>query len=213
MAHATLKAWYGPHIEASYDLTGKKLEKSKKSSKKEPRHLILTSSAAGLIGVAGYSTYSPAKAALRSLTDSLVSEVNLYHGAFSQSADPPPEVKIHTVFPGNIDSPGHVNEDKIKHPVTFVLEKDDPIQTEDQVAAASVSSLEKGDYLIMTNWLGSLIRWGALSGSPRNGFGIVDLFMSGIVNLAWLFIGPDMDSTVFKWGKNNGVYGKEGRKG
>lgn len=216
MAHATLKAWLSPYIESySTPPVSDSKTAAKTKDKPQPRHFILTSSSAAFVGVAGYGIYSPPKAALRSLCDSLQSELNLYHGAAASrpSSTPMPEVKIHTIFPGGISSPGHVAENLIKHPVTSVLEKDDPIQSEDEVAAAAVAGLERGEYLIMTNWLGQLIRWGMISGSPKNGWGILDTVMAGIVNFAWLFIGPDMEKTVWKWGKANGIYGKEGRRG
>lgn len=215
LAHATLKMWYGPHVEEfSAPPEGDKKSAGKASGPKAPaRHFILTSSVAGFVGVAGYGTYSPSKAALRSLCDSLDNEVKLYTGAFEHSGTPVPETKVHLIVPGNISTPGHIEEDKTKHPVTFALEKDDPVQTEDQCAAAAVAGLDNGDYLIMTNWLAKLVRFASISGSPRNGLGLLDTFMSGITNFAWLFIRPDMDSTVLKWGRTNGVYGKDGRKG
>ncbi|KAF2094898.1 NAD(P)-binding protein [Rhizodiscina lignyota] len=215
MAQASLKAWFGPYID-SYSAPPPDPKAAAKSKEKPPpRHVILTSSSAAFVGVTGYGIYSPPKAALRSLCDNVQSELNLYHGAFASrpSSTLIPQVKIHTVFPGNISSPGHAAEDLIKHPVTFALEKDDPMQSEDEVAAAAVAGLERGDYLIMTNWLGHLMRWGTMSGSPRNGWGLLDTVMSWIVNVAWLFIGPDMERTVWKWGKANGIYGKDGRKG
>lgn len=215
LAHASLRMWYGPHIEAfsAPPSQGEKKAPKGKGKKEPARHFIFTSSAAAFVGLAGYATYSPAKAAMRSLCDSLDNELKLYQGAFERSGDPIPETKLHIVFPGNIDTPGHLEEDKTKHPVTFALEKDDPVQTEDQCAEAAVAGLEKGDFLVMTNWLVKLMRFAGLSGSPRNGLGLVDTFMSGIVNFAWLFIRPDMDRTVRKWGRENGIYGKDGRKG
>ena len=66
--------------------------------------------------------------------------------------------------------------------------------------------LEKGGYIVTTQALGDLMRLGALGGSPRNGLlGIRDTIGSWIVSTAWLFISPDMENKVFKWGKKNGV--------
>lgn len=198
LAHATLKAWTTPSKESE---PGSKVDIS------TPRHFIITSSVLAFCGIAGYSPYAPAKSAIRSLVDTLRSELNLYNGARLHESHPPyPEIKIHCVLPGTILSPGHTHEQTLKHPVTGLLEDGDPAQTEDQVAEAAVRGLEKGGYIITTQALGHLMRLGALGGSPRNGWvGIRDTLGSWVVNAAWLFIGPDMESKVFKWGRKNGV--------
>ncbi|KAB2576043.1 MutS protein-like protein 5 [Lasiodiplodia theobromae] len=164
-----------------------------------PRHFIMTSSSAAFVGVAGYGTYSPAKAALRNFADSLRQEVQLYNGGrFHSSGSPDPEIKVHCVCPGTITSPGHEFEQTVKHPVTMVLEEGDPAQTEDEVASAAVKELEKGYYLIATNYLAKVMRAGTLTGSPRNNW-FVDTVLSWVTNLAWLFVQPDLENKVWKY--------------
>lgn len=197
LAHATLKAWLKPSSSKSSAGNIKSVK---------PHHFIITSSTACFVGVAGYAPYSPAKSALRSLADTLRSELNLYNGfrRTHPSDGPEADVKIHCVLPGTITSPGHAIEQKTKHEVTKILEESDPAQTEDEVAAAAVRGLEKGGYLITTQLLGHAMRAGALSGSPRNNW-LVDTLFSWVVNLAWLFIGPDMEGKVFEYGKKHDV--------
>ncbi|GAB1737523.1 hypothetical protein NU219Hw_g1834t1 [Hortaea werneckii] len=199
LAHATLRLWLKP-------------APSKPDTPKEanlppqPRHFIMTSSVVSFCGLAGYAPYSPAKSALRSLADTLRSELNMYNAyrRSHPSAGPSAEIQIHCVVPGTITSPGHSQEQELKHPVTKVLEESDPAQTEDEVAAASVKGLERGEYLITTQWLGNLMRVGMLGGSPRNNW-FLDTVLSWIVSVAWLFIGPDMEGKVWDWGKKNEV--------
>jgi 3-dehydrosphinganine reductase len=117
-----------------------------------------------------------------------------------------PEIKLHAVFPGTIFSPGHTQEQRLKHPVTGMLEEGDPAQREDEVALAAVKGLEKGDFLVATQGLGALLRWGALGSSARNGWlGIRDVMGSWVVSVAWCFLGPQLEGKVFEWGKRNGV--------
>lgn len=169
----------------------------------------MTSSVAAFVGVAGYGPYSPSKAAIRSLADTLRSEINLYNGSRLHPTSPlynHPETKIHIVLPGTITSPGNIEENKTKHPVTHILEADDPVSTEDEVAIASVKALEKGDYMITTQFLSHAMRASTLGGSPRNGlWGVRDMLFSWATAVAWLFIGPDMESKVYQYGKKNGV--------
>ena len=84
IAHAVLQQWLSPEQAPS----------------KKDRHLIFTSSVVAFYPFVGYSPYSPAKAALRSLCDTLAQEVLLYSDS----------VHLHTVFPAGIDTPGLANE-------------------------------------------------------------------------------------------------------
>lgn len=194
LAQSTLKTWTKPASSAESSTPRTLL----------PRHFIMTSSSACFVGVAGYAPYSPSKAALRNLGDVLREEVQLYNGGrHHSSGSPNPEIKIHIVCPGTILTPGHTNEQTTKHPVTMILEDGDPAQSEDEVAAASVKELEKGYYLIATNLLAKAMRVSALCGSPRNNW-FIDTVFSWATSIAWLFIQPDMEGKVWKWGKKNG---------
>lgn len=197
LAHATLKLFLKPKDPKS---------SPGGQSNPLPRHFIMTSSSIAFVGLAGYATYAPAKAAMRSLADSLRSEVNLYNGARqnTSASGPTTDINIHVVLPGTILSPGYETEGETKHPVTKILEEGDPKQTEDEVAIASVKALERGEFLITTQFLGAAMRASAWGGSPRNGW-ILDTVFSWVTAVAWLFIGPDMEAKVFQYGKKNGV--------
>lgn len=214
LAHATLKAWLYP--SASTASTSKPTTSSSatappaKKASEPPRHFVLTSSSIAFCNIAGYSTYGASKAALRSLADSLRSELNLYNGArrstTSKTSVPPApyDVQIHAIYPGTILSPGHDLEEETKHDITRILEESDPRQSEDEVAIAAIKGLERGDYMVATNWLGQLMRVSAMQGSPRDNI-VWDTMVGWVVSLAWLFIGPDMEGKVWGWGKKNGM--------
>ncbi|GAB7348437.1 hypothetical protein MBLNU459_g6857t1 [Dothideomycetes sp. NU459] len=199
LAHAALKLWLKPDASS-------KAYATPTTKPNAPRHFIMTSSSIAFVGLAGYSPYAPAKAAMRSLADSLRSELNLYNGArrHDPTSGSPVDLKVHIVCPGTILSEGYEKENESKHPVTKILEEGDPKQTEDEVAAASIKALEKGHFLITTQFLGSAMRAGAMGGSPRDNW-FLDTVFSWVVALVWLFIGPDMESKVYKYGKKNGV--------
>jgi 3-dehydrosphinganine reductase len=170
----------------------------------------MTSSALAFINLAGYCPYSPAKAALRSLADGLKSEVQLYNAARRSKTNPtgitpaPFDVDINIIFPGSILSPGFEIENKTKHPISVELEASDPQQTELEAATAAVKGLEGGNYMTPTNWIVSLMRLGALSGSQKNNI-VVDTIGAWIVTLVWLIMIPDLNSKVWAWGKKNGM--------
>ena len=196
LAQSTLRQWIKPAVNKSSNAP---------SGTQKPRHFIVTSSVACFAGIAGYTPYAPAKSALRSLADTLRSEMNFYNGA--RRKDPanaaPADIKIHCVCPATITSPGLDEENKTKHKITQILEEGDPAQDEDQVAAAAVRGLESGGYLITTQLLGHAMRVSAMGGSPRNNW-FVDTVFSWATSIAWLFIGPDMEGKVFNYGKKHG---------
>lgn len=197
LAQSTLRSWLKPYPSTAGNVNPKLVK---------PRHFIMTSSVICFAGLAGYGAYAGPKSAMRSLADTLRSEVNLYNGARRKDPvnGPPADIKIHCVMPGTITSPGYEEEEKLKHPVTKILEEGDLSQNEDEVAQASVKGLEKGGFIITTQLLGHAMRAGALGGSARNNW-FIDTLFSWVVTVAWLFIGPDMDGKVFSYGKKNGI--------
>lgn len=177
VAHAILQQWLSP-IQAR--------------SRKE-RHLIFTSSTLAFFPIIGYAPYSPAKAALRSLCDTLAQEVLLYSDS----------VHLHTVFPGGIDTPGFANENINKPAVTKKIEEPDPVQSAEDVAAGSIKGLEKGQYLIVTNFIGKAMRSIGWASSRRNNW-LLDTVFGNIVNSIFYFIKSGMDDTVRQWGYKEG---------
>lgn len=201
LAHKTLRAWFYP--SKPYP------ERAPDAKDEAPRHFIMTSSAVAFVQLAGYSPYAPAKNALRSLADSLREEVMLYNGARrsakkTNQPTAPFDVKINLIIPGTIKSPGLEQENKVKHPVTFELEDMDPEQTELEAATAAVKGLESGSYVVTTNWMGALLRLGAMMNMPRENL-VRDVMGGWLMNLVWLVAGPDNDNKVWNWGKKNGM--------
>lgn len=146
--------------------------------------------------IAGYSAYSPSKAALRVLSDSLSQELALY-------PPPRPQIKPHTLFPATIFSPSLAAENAIKPGVTKKLEEGDGGLSPDECAAICVRALEKGEELVTTSWLGWAMKVGSLGASLRNGWGLLDTFGAVIVTFVFPWVRRDMDGTVRKWGEQS----------
>jgi 3-dehydrosphinganine reductase len=177
MAHAVLNEWLAPG----------------NVGKGGQKHLIFTSSVVAFFPVAGYGPYAPAKAAIKSLCETLAQEVLLYGD----------EVKIHTVFPGTILSPGLQKENETKPEITNILEDSDPKQTPDQVADAAIAGLERGDYLVTVGFLGSAMRACAWGGSTRSNF-VIDTALTWITSLIWPIISSDLNGKVTTYRKKHG---------
>lgn len=188
MAHAILAEWLKPPSETAPATTP--------GTPRKQHHLVFTASVLSFYPIVGYVPYSPAKAALRSLSDTLAQELLLYHA-------PSPEVKVHTIFPGSISSPGFERENALKPAVTLQLEEADPVQTPEEVASKSIKGLENGDYLVTVGWLGALMRAGAWGSSPKNNT-FVDLIVTWVASIVWVIVGVDLNSKVRAYGKKHG---------
>lgn len=177
MSHAILREWLAPDAPVE----------------QEAKHLIMTASVLALYTIPGYAPYSPSKWAMRGLADTISQEVMMY----------PQNVKVHVVFPGTILSPGYAREILTTPEITTILEAGDPQQTPDEVAAAAIKGLERGEYFITVAFLGSLMKWGVMGGSFRNNW-VVDTVMSWVVSLIWIFVQPDLHGKIRKYGKTHG---------
>ncbi|KAI1337856.1 short-chain dehydrogenase [Xylariaceae sp. FL0016] len=177
MAHAILRLWCAPEAPVV----------------PEPKHLIFTSSVLAFFPVVGYGPYTPAKAALRGLADTLVQELDMY----------PQKVKIHVVYPGSIDSPGLGRENVTKPEITNIIEDGDPVQSPDAVAGSAIAGLEKGYYMITVALLGHALRAGAMGGTPRSNW-LADTMLALILPIVWIFVLPDIFGKIRKYARQHG---------
>ena len=182
------------------------------------RHIIFTSSTLAFFPIAGYAPYSPAKAAMKALADTLNQEVAIYNGALAKAyseSKPKPEsdenptnespsdIKIHTLYPMGILTPGYENENKLKPHLTMQLEKDDVPQPPDVVARIAIERLERGEQSITTMFLGHVLRGVGMGASPRAG--VMDVVWNIMGSVMILFVAPDFLGKCWKWGKDKGA--------
>ena len=186
LAHATLKAW----------LRDESLLSAQKQKNPEPRHLIFTSSFLAFLTIVGYGPYSPTKAALRSLADTLSNEVRLYESTHAP-------IRVHTLFPATIFTEGFEAETKLKFDVTKKLEEDDGGQTPEEVARLCIKGLENGDEMVTTTLMTRLAMAGMFGVTKRNGWVLPDLVLSFLAVLAFPFIRIYLNGQVKTWGKEN----------
>ncbi|OAP65086.1 hypothetical protein AYL99_01058 [Fonsecaea erecta] len=193
MAHAAINLWKTPSSKAGSSTSSSGNKSSTSPSPSRPtRHLIFTCSTLACFPVAGYSPYSPCKAAMRALADSLNQEVEVYNGSrLNPSLGPVPDadMKVHILFPMGIISPGFENENKIKPSLTLQLEKDDQPQQPDQIARIVLKRLAAGDFMISTMFLGHLMRGLGMSGSVR--MNVMDVFWNWLGSLVIIFVATD----------------------
>lgn len=150
------------------------------------RHIVFTSSVLAFYPLAGYNSYSPAKAAMRALADGLRQECLLY------------DIDVHCCFPATIMTPGFAEEQKTKPELTKILEGADEGQTADAVADICLRKLQRGQALVTTSLMGSAMRGVAWGGSPRGNV-LVDTLFSWLLAVVWVVVGWAMDRDVRKY--------------
>jgi 3-dehydrosphinganine reductase len=99
-------------------------------------HIVTVSSAAGLIGIYGYSAYGPAKFAVRGLAESLRAEMG------------PHGVHVSCVCPPDVDTPQLADENQYKPDETRAVSGTAKAITADAVARAILSGIDKQKFWI-----------------------------------------------------------------
>ncbi|KAK3349787.1 hypothetical protein B0T25DRAFT_482513 [Lasiosphaeria hispida] len=204
MAHSVLNAWLRPDARSpNGDKESPQTEK--KGGRPPARHLIFTGSFVSFYSFAGFTPYSPSKAAIRSLSDSLSQEMNLYAAAQPSA----PRIRVHTVFPATMPTQSLDDENKVKTDLTKSLEEGDQVLQPDECARRAIAGLERGEELVATSTIIRLVMTSVLGGSIRGGFfkGLVDTLLGWVVIVVMVFIRWDMDSKVAKWGREHGASG------
>ena len=180
IAHASCKAWLSS-------------PRSKEAQQPPlPKHIVFTASVVALYPMIGYSPYAPTKSALRNLSETLSQELQLY-----QHHTP---IKSHCIFPATIFSPGLDNENKYKPDITKKFEEDDTGQSPEEVAAAALKGLERGDENVTVNIISKILRASLLGASTRNGWGVVDALLGWVATIIMLFVRRSHDKGVRAWG-------------
>lgn len=92
--------------------------------------VVLTSSAAGQLGVYGLTTYAPTKYALRGFAETLHAELIRSH----------PEVSVQLAFPVDTDTPGYQEEIKISPAITKKISETGGLVTPEEYVLAAASN-------------------------------------------------------------------------
>lgn len=129
--------------------------------------IVGVSSAAGLIGVFGYSAYAPAKYAVRGLMDTLRAELR------------PHGIHVACAYPPDTDTPGFARENETKPPETVAVSGSIKLKPPAKVAAKIVRGIEKDHADITADPQTSLLLRGGGVLSP-----VIGRVMAGLVRRA-----------------------------
>ena len=107
--------------------------------------IVLVSSGAGLVGLFGYTPYSPSKFALRGLAESMHKELK--------------DCRITTsiVYPPDTDTPQLIAEQKVKPKETTRITESAKSWSAEAVATCILKGVKKGRFVITPGWEMSLL--------------------------------------------------------
>lgn len=107
--------------------------------------IVAMSSAAGLIGVYGYTAYGPAKFAVRGLMEALRFELR------------PHGVHVACVYPADVDTPQLAEENKYKPAETAAVSGTIKTVTADRVAVSIVRAIEREQFAVYSDRMTALL--------------------------------------------------------
>lgn len=170
-AHAIMKHWtaqdIGPAVEESCAETFP-------TAALAEHHLILTASTAAVISIPGYAAYSPAKAAVRALADTLRQEAFLHNSKRKK-------IHIHCTLPGTIYTESFYREQGKKPTlckrIEGTLDNRGGLHVSD-VTNRIFQALTKGRFLITTDWQTRLLLGVMRGASPAGSWMVLDLVLT-----------------------------------
>lgn len=109
--------------------------------------LLLVSSGAGLVGLFGYTPYSPTKFALRGLAEALRGELRSTG------------IRVTIVYPPDTDTPQLEQESRTKPAETRALTAGAGLWSAEAVARAALSGLEKGRFAVTPGFQLTALFW------------------------------------------------------
>jgi 3-dehydrosphinganine reductase len=101
---------------------------------------VILSSGAGLIGLYGYTSYSPSKFALRGLAEALRAELK------------PEGIDVSIVYPPDTDTPQLREELKTRPKITSTIAGSTRVYSADEVADAIIRGVQRARFTIAPGW-------------------------------------------------------------
>ncbi|KZT21779.1 oxidoreductase [Neolentinus lepideus HHB14362 ss-1] len=133
--------------------------------------IVFIASTLGYMSFLGWSSYSPARHAVRGLADTLRSELLLY------------DIAVHLFCPNTMSTPGYVEENRTKPHITSIIEEGDSPVTPQQAAIALLQGVADGHTHISGDMITELFRAATRGSAPSHNF-IYDCCLDAIAFIA-----------------------------
>ncbi|EPQ55592.1 oxidoreductase [Gloeophyllum trabeum ATCC 11539] len=120
--------------------------------------IVFVASTLGYMSFVGWSSYSPARHAVRGLADTLRSELLLY------------DIDVHLFCPNTMHTPGYVEENRTKPQITSLIEEGDSPVSPEQAATALLKGVADGHTHISGDMVTELFRAATRGSAPYHNF-------------------------------------------
>uniref|UniRef100_A0A2N9GP96 3-dehydrosphinganine reductase n=1 Tax=Fagus sylvatica TaxID=28930 RepID=A0A2N9GP96_FAGSY len=144
---------------------------------------------AGQVGIYGYTAYSASKFGLRGLAEALQQEL---------IAD---DIHVSLIFPPYTDTPGIVEETKVRPQLTSIIAASSGAMKADEVAKKALSGIKSGSFIIPCNFEGLLLSIATAGFAPQRSFvmAFVEIVAAGIIRFAALCFQWNWYGRIEKW--------------
>lgn len=163
------------------------------SQRAQGGHIVMISSTLACLGIVGFSSYCPAKYAIKGLADVLQSELSPYNITFS------------VVYPPDTNTPGYANENLTKPLDCLEISAMNSIFEPKDVAATIIAGVKNGDYHIAHDFMTKMFISMSNSIAPRQ-YGPLEALVFPAIALFGFITRVFNDSKVskhFKLAKKN----------
>jgi len=147
--------------------------------------LVFVASAVAVCGFIGYSTYTPAKYAVRGFAEVLRNELKPYN------------IDVALVYPPDTQTPGFDRENQTKPPETVEISAGGTLASADDVAKQILHGIKRGDYHINADVMTKLFIMGSNGLTPRQ-FGLFEILLSPFITIFEMAVSVYFDSVVTK---------------
>ncbi|KAL3749168.1 hypothetical protein ACJRO7_010284 [Eucalyptus globulus] len=177
------------NLIGSFNMIKAFLPAMKARTDRRPASIALMSSQAGQVGIYGYAAYSASKFGLQGLAEALQQEI---------IAD---DIHVSLVFPPDTDTPGLVEENKRRPPLTSIIAASSSAMKADEVAEKTLNGIKSGSFIVICNFVGYLLAISTGGISPQRSYvmAFVEVVSAGIVRLACLFFQWSWYSSIENW--------------
>lgn len=154
-----------------------------------PASIAIMSSQAGQVGIYGYTAYSASKFGLRGLGEALQQEI------ISDN------IHVSLIFPPDTETPGFVEENKLRPELTSVIAASSGAMKADEVAEKTLNGIKSGSFFVTCNFDGIMLSVATAGLSPQKSYlmAFFEVAAAGLMRFVGLYYQWSWYRTIERW--------------
>ncbi|CAH9057119.1 unnamed protein product [Cuscuta epithymum] len=165
------------NLTGTFNLIKAALPGMKNRRNRGPGSIAIMSSQAGQVGIYGYTAYCATKFGLRGMAEALQQEV---------VSD---NIHVSLIFPPDTDTPGLVEDNKTRPPLTSILAASSSKMKAEEVAKKALDGIKSGSFFVPCNLKGFALSIATAGMSPQRSFlmAFVEVLAASIMRIVALY--------------------------